>query len=51
MSKDAQGKIEITVTSPAALTVRMVMDDLKTEIQRYAFEEGIENEIEISEVR
>jgi len=47
---DAQGKIIITVTSPAPLTVAMIMDDIKDIIKAYAFEERIEDVIEIKEV-
>jgi len=50
MQVNAKGKIIITVSHPAAFTVARIMDDLKEEITRYAWEEGIEKEIEITEV-
>ena len=50
MPVNASGKIEITVRSSAPLTVVMIIDDLKKAIESYAFEEGIEDEIEIKEV-
>ena len=50
MQVNAKGKIIITVSHPLPKTVAWIMDDLKEEIARYAFEEGIEQEIEIEEV-
>jgi len=46
----SQGKIEITVTSPAPLTVAMIIDGIKDIVKAYAFKEKIEDEIEINEV-
>jgi len=47
---NASGKIIITVSSPAPLTVAMIMDSIKEIVKAYAFEENIEDEIEIKEV-
>ena len=46
----ARGKIEIIVSSPAPLTVSLIMDGIVEEIRRYAAEEEIEEENEIKEV-